>query len=88
MADYSIMYLHSGSLHIVDTLLATPLPSAIQVSLDPPPSAPPWQELLPVFAKILAHKPLLIDGYLNKEEAHALEDRLPHGGLAIIARHA
>jgi hypothetical protein len=87
VADYSIMHLHSGSLHVIDTLLATPLPTAIQVSLDPPPSAPPWQELLPIFARILAHKPLLIDGYLSKKEAHALQDRLRHGGLAIIARH-
>jgi len=88
VADYSIMHLHSGSLHVVDTLLATPYPTAIQVSLDPPPSAPPWQELLPTFATILAHKPLLIDGYLSNEEARALEDALPRDGLAVIARHA
>lgn len=88
VADYSIMHLHSGSLHIIDTLLEDPFPTAIQVSLDPPPSAPSWRELLPTFAKMLAHKPLLIDGYLTDDEVRAIEIALPQDGLAIIARHA
>ncbi|MCD6302623.1 MAG: hypothetical protein J7M15_03750 [Anaerolineae bacterium] len=88
VADYSIMHLHSGSLHVIDALLERPSPTAIQVSLDPPPSAPPWPELLPTFAKILAHKPLLIDGYLSQDEVYALQRALPRDGLAIIARRA
>ena len=41
-ADYSVIHLHSGSLHTVDALLKVDKPQAIQVSLDPEPSGPPY----------------------------------------------
>ena len=88
VAEYSIMHLHSGSLHVIDTLLEGPHPTALQVSLDPPPSAPHWRELLPTFSKMLDHKPLLVDGFLSTEEVDAIWEALPQNGLAVIGRRA
>ena len=88
VAQFSIMHLHSGSLHVIDTLLQGSYPTALQVSLDPPPSAPHWRALLPTFAKMLDHKPLLLDGFLDAEEVDAIQQALPQDGLAVIGRRA
>jgi len=84
--DYSIIHLHSGSLHTVDALLAVERPQAIQVTLDPESSAPPVERLLPIFRKILATKPLIVDGPLTRERVQLLRDQLPPDGLYISAR--
>jgi hypothetical protein len=84
--DYSVIHLHSGSLHTVDVLLEVERPQAIQVSLDPEPSGPPVEELVSTFAKILAVKPLIVDGALSSEQVKHLQQHLPHGGLYISAR--
>lgn len=84
--DYSIIHLHSCSMHTVDALLAGPRPHAIQVTLEAEPSGPPLSALVPIFRKILATKPLLIEGHLTDDELAWLLDVLPPGGLAITAR--
>lgn len=84
--DWSIIHLHSGSLHTVDVLMEVERPQAIQVTLDPPPSGPPALELIPVFRRILQGKPLVVDGYLTEDEIQRLLDVLPHDGLYIAAR--
>lgn len=84
--DYSIIHLHSGSLHTVDVLLEVERPHAIQVSLDPEPSGPPVENLIPIFEKILAVKPLIVDGELSLAQVKHLQRQLPHGGLYISAR--
>jgi len=84
--DYATIHLHSGSLHTVDALLKVERPQAIQVSLDPPPSGPPVEALLPVFRNILAAKPLIVDGRMAKEEVQLLRYELPPDGLYIRAR--
>lgn len=85
-ADYSVMHLHSGCLHVLDTILAAPKPQAIQISLDPPPSSAPVADLLPVFRKVLDAKALIVDGPMEDSDLELLLDSLPHGGLCILAR--
>jgi hypothetical protein len=86
--DYSIIHLHSCSLHTVDALLAVERPHAVQVTLEAEPSGPPLGEMVPIFRKILGVKPLLLEGKLSAEEQSWLRDRLPSDGLAITARRA
>ena len=82
--DYSIIHLHSCSLHTVDALLEHERPHAIQVTLEDP--GPSLKEMLPVFSKILRAKPLLLEGRLSEDEVKWLQDSLPSGGLAITVR--
>jgi hypothetical protein len=82
--DYSIIHLHSVSLHTVDALLSVERPHAIQVTLEDP--GPSLAEMAPTFRKILAHKPLLLEGPLSEEDVAWLRAQLPSGGLAIRAR--
>ncbi|MHB0857176.1 MAG: hypothetical protein ACYC5M_06350 [Anaerolineae bacterium] len=84
--QYSIIHLHSGSLHTVPALIERELPQAIQVSLDPEPSGPPLRDLLPAFRTVLAHKPLLVDGAMSEDDICLLRDELPSDGLAIWSR--
>lgn len=86
--DYSMIHLHSCSLHTVDVLLETEQPTAVQVTLEQPPSGPSLETLLPVFRQILGVKPLLLEGPLTAAEVQLLRDELPLDGLAIIAREA
>jgi hypothetical protein len=84
--EYSIIHLHSCSLHTVDVLLDVERPQAIQITIESEPSGPPFRELLPVFARILEAKPLVVSGPLSEEQVQTLLDVLPHGGLSIEAR--
>jgi len=81
--DYSIIHLHSVSLHTVDALLAVERPHAIQVTLEDP--GPSLEEMLPTFRKVLEAKPLLLEGPLSEDEVAWLRAQLPAGGLAITA---
>ena len=81
--DYSIIHLHSVSLHTVDALLSVERPHAIQVTLEDP--GPSLEEMAPTFHKILEAKPLLLEGPLSEAEVAWLRERLPAGGLAITA---
>ncbi|MHB1356071.1 MAG: hypothetical protein ACYCZF_08875 [Anaerolineae bacterium] len=85
-ADYAVIHLHSGSLHTVESLLPLDKPQAIQVSLDPQPSGPPLERLLPIFGRILQVKSLIVDGVLNAGQVQQLLEALPANGLCIIAR--
>jgi hypothetical protein len=84
--DFSIIHLHSCSLHVVDALLGVERPHAIQVTLETGPNVPSLAELLPVFRQILAKKPLIIDGPLSTPEVRMLREELPAGGRCILAR--
>ena len=84
---YATIHLHSGSLHTVPALLEVERPQAIQVTLDPEPSAPPTLSLIPTFRRILEAKPVIIDGPLTAEEVHVLEQELPVDGRCVLARH-
>jgi hypothetical protein len=84
--DYSIIHLHSCSLHTVDALLAVERPHAIQVTLEVGTGMPSLEEMIPTFRKVLEAKPLLVEGKLTDEEVAWLQAQLPEGGLAITAR--
>jgi hypothetical protein len=86
--DYSIIHLHSCSLHTVDVLLEVERPHAIQVTLESEPSGPSLEAVLPIYRKILGVKPLILDGPLTSEEVNWLQEELPLDGLCIIAREA
>lgn len=86
--DYSIIHLHSCSLHTVDALLEVERPHAIQITLETSPGAPTLEELVPIFGKILAVKPLIAEGPLSEDDVQFLLDRVPQDGLCITARQA
>lgn len=86
--EYSIIHLHSGSLHTVEALLPGSYPHALQVTLDPAPSSPPLVDLLPIFRRILEHKPLIIEGPLSESEVDWLLENLQPDGLSITARRS
>jgi hypothetical protein len=86
--DFSIIHLHSCSLHVVDTLLKVDYPKAIQITLETGPTVPSLTEMLPTFARILACKPLLLDGPLTGAQVDYLQNELPGNGLYIRARHS
>lgn len=85
--DYSIIHLHSCSLHTVEPLLAVARPHAIQITLETAPG-PTLVEMLPTLRKILDVKPLLLEGPMDDAALAWLLDALPNGGLAITARRA
>ncbi len=86
--DYSVIHLHSCSLHTVDALLEVECPRAIQVTLETSPGAPTLEDLVPIFCKILAVKPLIVEGPLSEEDVQFLLDRVPPDGLCITARQS
>ena len=84
---YSVIHLHSCSLHTVDPLLEVERPQAIQVTLETAPSTvPTLEEMVPIFRRILEQKPLIADGPLTVEEVSYLQNELPSDGLFIRAR--
>ncbi len=86
--DYSIIHLHSCSLHVVDDLLAVERPHAIQVTIESEDSGPPVAAILPIFRQILGVKPLILEGALSEAEVQLLQDELPLDGLSITVRQA
>jgi hypothetical protein len=86
--DYALIHLHSCSLHTVEPLLQVERPQAIQVTLETGDAAPTLQEMVPTFQRILAVRPLIVDGPLTPVEVHSLREELPADGLYIRARRA
>ena len=84
--DFSIIHLHSNSLHTVDKLLKLERPFAIQVTLDILPSGPPLIQILPVLRRILSVKPLILVGYITDEEMKMIGEELPTDGLSVTRR--
>lgn len=84
--DYSIIHLHSCSLHTVDSLLAQKRPHAIQVTLEDQAKGSTLEPLLPTFSRILERKPLLLEGKLDEDQVRLLLKHLSNDGLAITAR--
>ena len=84
--DFSIIHLHSNSLHTVDRLLELARPFAIQVTLDIQPSGPPLVQVLPVLRRILSVKPLILEGFLTDEDMAMVGEELPTDGLSVTRR--
>jgi hypothetical protein len=85
-ADYAIIHLHSCSLHVVEPLLASERPQAIQVTLETGPTVPTLTDMIPTFGEILTRKSLIVDGPLSRGEVECLQRELPSDGLCIRAR--
>jgi hypothetical protein len=83
--DYTFYHLHSGNMHVLDSLLDNEALNAIEVCLDPWPFAPRLRDLLPQITRIqAAGKSLLIDGGpISKDELDQALSTLPHSGLAL-----
>ena len=86
--DYSIIHLHSCSLHTVEALLEVERPQAIQVIVESETSGPPLEAILPIFRQILGVKPLIVEGQFSEQQGQLLQDQLPPNGLSITARQA
>ena len=84
--DYSIIHLHSGSLHTIDVLLGVDALDVIQVSIDPEPASPAVKDLVPALQRVLEAKPLIVSGPMTADEVALLEDALPEDGLCIQAQ--
>ncbi len=85
LVEYPLIHLHSGALHTVPALLEQERLAAIQVSLDTP-AGPPVPKLIPVLAKVLDRKPLIVSGPSTLEDAKLLVEALPPAGLLLILR--
>ena len=86
--DYSIIHLHSNSLHTVDKILEQERPHAIQVTLDQWPAGPKVADILPILRRILTVKPLIFEGQLSDDDVKLVLDELPANGLSITRRRA
>ncbi len=84
--DYSVVHLHSGYLHTVDTFIKTDYPTAVQVSLDTGSTPHTPHTLIPVFKKILEKKPLFVTGPCTQEELDEMLEKLPPKGLCLLVR--
>jgi hypothetical protein len=86
--DYSFIHVHSGCTHIIDVLCDVPELDAVEIAIDPWPSAPRLSKLLPRLAKVLeAGKSLLIEGGpVSRDELDLTLKTLPHAGLALKVR--
>lgn len=83
--DYSIIHLHSCSLHTVDAILEEEHPNVIQVNNETAPNGPSLEAMVPVFRKILERKPLIFDGPLTEQEVAYMFDACGYGGFCINA---
>ena len=84
--DYSIIHLHSNSLHTVEPILEHERPHAIQVTLDLAPAGPPLAAILPKLRKIMAVKPLILEGHLSDADMQLVREELPADGISITRR--
>jgi hypothetical protein len=83
--EYSMIHLHSAALHVVDELLEVGPLAAIQVAFDP--SGPSIEQLMPVFARIMERKPLVILGVMGDLAPGNIDqiiNSLPAEGLCLL----
>lgn len=80
--QYPLIHLHSGCLHIVDSLLDVDALKAIQVVIDYP-GGPLVDEVLPTLKRMLVRKPLIVTGAVSRKELESLLSLTPVGGLCI-----
>jgi hypothetical protein len=84
--DFSVIHLHSNSLHTVDALLEQEHPHVIQATFETTPNGPSLEDMVPIFKKILQHKPFIFEGPMTEEQVAYLFEVCPSGGFCINAR--
>jgi hypothetical protein len=80
---YSLVHLHSAQLHTVPALLDVEGITAIQITPDFGEDLVPK---IPILARILERKPLLIHGVMTVASAQEILRALPARGLALLIR--
>ncbi len=80
--DFVVMHVHSGCLHIIDSLLSDPKLAAIQVSIDFP-GGPLLSEIMPTLRRIQGRKPLIVTGPATDEDIDLVRTSLPPAGVAL-----
>ena len=70
-------------MHTLDHLLELDALPAIELTPDHGESIP---DLIPVIARIQAHKPVIVHGYLSAEEVQMIVERVPPEGLCVVSR--
>lgn len=80
---YTIVHLHSAQLHTVPNLLEIDSVAAIQITPD---FGEDMRKHLPVLARVLERKPLIVHGVMTVETMKALIAELPARGLCLFAR--
>ncbi|MCL5109298.1 MAG: hypothetical protein M1401_10610 [Chloroflexi bacterium] len=83
--DYSVIHLHSGFLHTVDAILEHEYPMAIEIALDTGSTPVTTRDVVPVAQKILARKPLLLEGPMSAVDLAYVLANLPAAGLYVCA---
>jgi hypothetical protein len=84
--DFSVIHLHSSSLHTVDAILKYKCPNVIQTTFETTPNSPSLEEMVPIFNKILERKPFIFEGPLSEDQVSYLFDMCPNEGFCINAR--
>jgi DNA-binding FadR family transcriptional regulator len=79
--DHTAVHLHPNSFFILDELLTLENLKAVQVNKDI--SGPGVKEMLPVLAKIMQTRGLILWGDLTVEELELVQKNLPCRGLAL-----
>ena len=82
--DKVTIHFHSCARRHVDALLSVEEFAAIEWGLDP--TGPSLEDMVPVFAKVLERKPMILMNIKNESETEMLLNRLPHNGFCIIQR--
>jgi hypothetical protein len=70
----------------VDAILEQEHPNVIQATFETTSNGPSLQDMVPIFTKILAHKPFIFEGPMTEEQVKYLFDVCPTGGFCINAR--
>ncbi len=79
--DHTAVHLHPNSFFILDELLTLENLKAVQVNKDI--SGPGIEEMLPVLAKIMQTRGLILWGDLTVEDLELVKQNLPCRGLAL-----
>jgi hypothetical protein len=81
--EFSYIHLHGSSRHILDAVLSIEALAAIELSLDV--GGPPVTDFEPEIQKILAHKPLILQGVFTLEDLLWLCKTFPPNGFYIFS---
>jgi hypothetical protein len=84
--DTATIHFHSSAWRHVDALLEIDELAAVEWGMDP--NGPTLRDLLPVFARILQSKCVILMNVHRADEVQMLLDHLPHPGLCIILRRS
>ena len=80
--EFPLMHVHSGCLHIADELLNIEALRCIQVSIDYP-GGPLASEIMPILARILDDRLLIVTGPVSESELESLRKLEPQGRLCL-----